>query len=163
MPNSTRSCGPCTVCCEGWLVINTEMVKSYPGNPCKDVINGKGCGIYETRPKDPCRDFFCSWVDKHDVFPDWMQPHISNAIVMHDKLPWKNRKLDLVVPVGPEIPKKTLQWLTHYAKSHNRPFVYAEHKVENGKLTGDRDIKVFAPQPLRDNVLAWFDAGNKFW
>jgi len=163
MKEQERSCGPCTSCCEGWLVINNEVVQSYPDHPCKDVICGKGCGIYETRPHDPCRDFFCSWVDKGDVFPDWMQPHLSKAIVMHDKLPWNNRKLDLVVPVGPTIPKKTLQWLIEYAKSNNRPFVYAEHKVKMGKLTGDRDIKVFAPLPMRDKILAWLDAGNKFW
>jgi len=71
--------------------------------------------------------------------------------------------LDLVVPVGSAIPQETLKWLVEHAKSNNRPFLYAEHYTENGKLTGNRDIKVFAPQPMRDNILAWLDAGNKFW
>ena len=58
MSKETRSCGNCTVCCEGWLVINTEEIKAYPGLACPDVKCGKGCGIYETRPNYPCRTFF---------------------------------------------------------------------------------------------------------
>jgi len=92
-----------------------------------------------------------------------MEPKLSSAIVMHEKLPWNNRMLDLVVPVGPAIPKRTLKWLTGYAKSHNSPFVFAKHKTKNGKYNGDTDIKVFAPEPLRSRLLAWLDAGNKFW
>lgn len=164
MSNNKRSCGTCTVCCEGWLVINVDNVKTYPGHPCEYVISCKGCGIYETRPHNPCRDFFCSWVaDNDDVIPDWMEPKRSKAIIMQDKLPWKNRKLDLVVPAAPAIPQKSMEWLVNYAKTNNRPFVYAEHHTKNGELTGNRDIKVFAPQPLRDNILSWLDEGNKFW
>ena len=164
MKSQKRSCGTCTVCCEGWLVINVESVKSYPGNPCKYVLSGKGCGIYESRPCDPCRNFYCSWVaDTEGKFPEWMKPKKSNAIVMQDKLPWNSKMLDLVVPVGPEIPHKTLTWLMEFARKHGRPFIYAEHKVKDGQLTGERDIKVYAPQPMRDNILAWLDAGNKFW
>jgi len=68
-----------------------------------------------------------------------------------------------VEPVGPSIPQATLKWLTTYAKKHNRPFVYAEHHNKHGELTGGSDIKVFAPQALRDRILTWLDAGNKFW
>ena len=50
-----------------------------------------------------------------------------------------------------------------YARKHGRPFICAVHKVKDGQLTGDRDIKVYAPQPMRDNILIWLDAGNKFW
>lgn len=82
---------------------------------------------------------------------------------MQDKLLWNGKLLDLVVPVGPVIPGKALKWLMEYAWKHGRPFICAVHKVNDGQLTGDRDIKVYAPQPMRDNILIWLDAGNKFW
>ena len=92
-----------------------------------------------------------------------MKPNASKAIVVHGRIEWNGRKLDLVVPVGPTIPKDTLKWLTQYAKTHNRPFVYAEHLMEDGNYTGQKEIKVFAPLPMRDKILAWLDEGNKFW
>ena len=162
MDTTERSCGACTVCCEGWLVINTDQIKAYPGCGCPDVIPGTGCGMYETRPNHPCRTFFCSWTEDNDM-PDWMKPNSSKAIVMRQTLDWNGRKLDLAVPVGAAIPEKTLKWLTNYARTNKRPLVYAEHYEENGILTGDRDIKVFAPDPVREKLLDWFDAGNKFW
>ena len=164
MESSSRSCGSCTACCEGWLVVNADTVKSYPGNPCKHVHSGKGCGIYESRPSNPCRIFYCDWVSDNDgKYPEWMKPNNSKAIVAFEKIPWNGKMLDLVVPVGSNIPEKTLKWLTNSARKYSRPFIFAEHEVKNGSYTGNWNFKVYAPQPMRDNILAWLDAGNKLW
>ena len=163
MKPERRSCGLCTACCEGWLVIKTNTIETYPGVPCKHVISDQGCGIYNDRTEQICSAFICSWIKDDEAFPKWMQPNLSNAIVMHRRVDWKGEKLDLVVPVGPRIPKKTLLWLNNFSRTNKRPYIYAELMVSNGKLTGNRQIKIFAPQPMRGEILAWLETGNKFW
>ncbi len=83
MKKEKRSCGSCTACCEGWLVINTEAVNAYPGHPCNQVNSGKGCKIYETRPCDPCRNFFVAGYQKAVYFlTGWNQNYPAQLLCM---------------------------------------------------------------------------------
>ena len=154
-----RECGVCRACCEGWLIIDNETIKARPGEPCKHVIN-EGCAIYSSRPEVPCKNFNCSWVKDESNFPDWMQPSNSKAIVVNSAINWRGNIFDLVVPVGKRVPPRTLKWLTDYANLKCKPFVYAEHVVENKVYVG-AETKVIAPQPLRDNLVNWLKAGNR--
>jgi Fe-S-cluster containining protein len=66
-----RSCGDCTVCC-------TVMAVRELGKPLRsrcEHLCGKGCGIYDSRPKS-CREFECVW----------LQGHIGNEEQRPDKL-----------------------------------------------------------------------------
>lgn len=76
----TRSCDGCTKCCEGYLSGTAEGKPFYPGNPCHFVQIGKGCSIYNKRPKDPCVNYLCLWRSSEDI-PMWMKPSEINAIL----------------------------------------------------------------------------------
>src|SRR5437588_9511649 len=56
---SSRRCGECTACCDGWLKINVYGVEVYPGHPCLHS-SGHHCLIYERRPSTPASGSF--WV-----------------------------------------------------------------------------------------------------
>lgn len=75
-----RSCEDCTKCCEGWLPaeINGEMM--YPGKPCGSVELGVGCTIYKDRPKEPCKNFECSWKSS-DFVPEEFSPKAMGHII----------------------------------------------------------------------------------
>jgi len=54
-----RECGDCTLCCK--LPAIKDFKDGYKW--CENCNIGKGCNIYETRPK-PCIDFDCMWKDE---------------------------------------------------------------------------------------------------
>lgn len=156
-----RQCQPCTACCDGWLVINTTVIKACPGTPCQH-ISPAGCRIYEQRPVNPCRNFDCGWVRVDSPLPDWMRPDQSGAIVQFGEIKWQGHVLDLVVPVGGEVPERTLNWLMEFANRRQVPMVYAEHVISHGVFTG-RKVMVYAHQPLRQALINWLNAGNVLW
>lgn len=73
-----RSCGSCTMCCEGTLTGKALGFDFYPGSPCGAVELGKGCTRYEERPS-MCRDFECVW-KRDSTYPSWMKPSAVNAL-----------------------------------------------------------------------------------
>jgi hypothetical protein len=72
-----RVCGTCTLCCK--VVAVTDLHKQ-PGVWCPHCVRSKGCGIYETRPKD-CRTFFCHWMVEKGLSPEWKPERAKFALV----------------------------------------------------------------------------------
>lgn len=66
----SRECGDCDVCCR-IFELDEPAVKKAAGLLCPHH-NGKGCGIYASRPQ-PCRAFFCLWRRLAD-FSDALRP-----------------------------------------------------------------------------------------
>ena len=72
----TNHCGTCTACCR---VFEVPEVKSKAGDWCQHCNIGKGCNIYDARPKT-CRDFECLWLmsqsrtDPREVLPPELRP-----------------------------------------------------------------------------------------
>ena len=62
-----RSCGTCTLCCK--LMKVSELDKPS-GTWCTHVAQGKGCGIYETRPHS-CRAFLCGYLSTEALSDAW--------------------------------------------------------------------------------------------
>jgi hypothetical protein len=54
-----RECGECTACCTVLHIDDPELQKPA-GITCANCAAGKGCTIYQTRPKT-CRSWFCGW------------------------------------------------------------------------------------------------------
>ena len=67
VPN--RDCGSCTACCRE-LGIDTPELKKAPGILCVHCVQGKGCGIHETRPPI-CRLWFCGWRQMPELDESW--------------------------------------------------------------------------------------------
>ena len=113
LPILQRSCGECTKCCEGWLEATIYGNSMHGGKPC--FYLDKGCTIYENRPKDPCREYTCAWLEE-DSFPMWMKPSSSNVIVTHKTSPDDPTvSYYQVTEAGGKIDSSVLNWLIHWA------------------------------------------------
>ena len=113
LPILQRSCGECTKCCEGWLEATIYGNSMHGGKPC--FYLDKGCTIYENRPKDPCREYTCAWLEE-DSFPMWMKPSSSNVIVTHKTDPDDPTvSYYQVTEAGGKIDSSVLNWLIHWA------------------------------------------------
>jgi len=78
---SNRSCDGCVKCCEGWLEGDVRGHKMSSGKPCFYLSsNSLGCAEYDDRPKDPCRDYRCVWLED-ETFPDELKPNASGILV----------------------------------------------------------------------------------
>ncbi len=79
-----------------------------------------------------------------------MRPDQSGAIVLLS-LPWEGELVISAVPVGPEIPQKTLDWLQAYARKHQRPMIYYSRMLESGMYTGLKQLG-YGPAAFRQKV-----------
>lgn len=61
-----------------------------------------------------------------------MKPNESGAIVRLNKLNWRGKPVIYAVPVGIEIPRKTLNWLKGFSKRSGNPLLYI--KRSDGKI-----------------------------
>lgn len=132
-----RHCKPCTACCDGWLQISIRGVAVFPGKPCPHST-GKGCGIYESRPENPCATFFCGWVRRESPLPNWMKPNNAKVIVFMKRLMWHGSPVIYALPVGRKIPDRSLNWLKQYSDKNSMPLVYAQQIEEAGDLKTDQ-------------------------
>lgn len=121
-----RGCDGCTACCDGWLFGNAHGQAFYPGRPCAFRGCG-GCKIYKDRPEDPCRSFFCAWVESFD-FPEWMKPSEAHVIVKRD-IQDGIAFLD-VIEMGQRMDARVLSWLVMYALENK---INLRYEVDRGK------------------------------
>lgn len=136
---SSRSCGTCTKCCEGWLGSAIHGKQMHKGRPCfyldKDC---SACSIYADRPQDPCVDYSCTWLlDKSDEFPMWMKPNISNVIITNREVENGGnvyRYVD-IIEAGSRMDVDVLNWLFHWVMTKG---VNVRYEVSGNKfILGD--------------------------
>jgi len=123
LENNKKSCGDCTKCCDGWL---SGTVQGHPfGNiggtriPCNFVLQGSGCGIYEKRPKNPCRNFQCAWLKIPEV-PEHLKPNLSNVIVTQ-----RGFAIYEITKAGETINSEAIDWWMEYCKINNFKLIYS--------------------------------------
>lgn len=120
---STRSCGTCTACCDGWLRIEVRGHQVSPGKPCPFRVQ-HGCSIYDERPQHPCREFICGWLVASSPLPDWMRPDKSDLIMLAANFVWHGLPVDVVVAAGERPKKKALDWLMKFSTERRRCLIY---------------------------------------
>lgn len=109
-PSIKRKCGDCTACCE-WVRGYVNGREFYPGKKCH-YLGCNRCSIYENRPSDPCVDFNCEWLlDDGTVYPEWMHPLLSKAMVL--KKSWANNTKGylLVIECGEKMDRDIYEWI----------------------------------------------------
>ncbi len=89
-----RDCGSCTLCCKVFRIVEVDKPS---GQWCRHVVQGRGCGIHETRP-EVCRHFFCFWRQNATLGPDW-KPDRSKFVLYREM---KGKRL--VVASDPSVP-----------------------------------------------------------
>jgi hypothetical protein len=157
-----RQCKPCTACCQGWLRIETPVAQATLGSPCSHCAKN-GCGIYETRPVDPCQTFNCAWRKEGSSLADWMRPDQCKAIVMFDRLKWRGQPAIVAVAVGARIPLRTVTWLQQYAQLHAQPLLLEEYEQLQGSYTGRKRIVPIGTDEFIQAMMAGFRRGEQLW
>jgi hypothetical protein len=122
IPSAERSCGTCTACCDGWLAGTIRGHDMKPGVPCHFRGNGS-CTIYEDRPVEPCRNFFCAWRTEGNPFPDSFRPDRLGVIILNRR--WSDRPVYELVAAGRDPDESLLGWMREYSGASGVPFVYA--------------------------------------
>ncbi|MDX7949599.1 hypothetical protein P7D22_00200 [Lichenihabitans sp. Uapishka_5] len=87
-----RSCGTCALCCKVFAIAELDKV---PGQWCRHVVQGRGCGIHDTRPQT-CRQFFCHWLRNPRLGPEW-QPNRAKFLIYTEM---GGRRMVVVPDVG---------------------------------------------------------------
>lgn len=118
-----RQCGDCAACCLGWVTTRVLDQDIHLGKPCR-FTDGHGCTIHQQRPAEPCKNFFCGWVEKGSALPEWMQPNRCHVIVITGRISWHGRPVDILVSAGEDPDEKLLTWYRQYSITNLRPFVY---------------------------------------
>lgn len=109
-----RKCGSCTKCCEGYLQGSANGKPFYPGRPCHFISIGKGCSIYDRRPKDPCITYQCQWLANEDI-PEWFKPNEINALITKRKIKDKPIEYWDLIEAGETLRSDVLSWIITYA------------------------------------------------
>jgi len=157
-----RQCQPCTACCDGWVQIKVKGCEAYPGHPCPHS-SGSGCNDYENRPVDPCQKFECAWVKPNSQLPLALKPNESGALVIESILVWQGLKVDLAVPVGREIPEKTLNILMQRAEKTMRPLIYQQQDPKSKVLEKNPLTLAYGPPAFQQWVLDQQALGHSLW
>ena len=157
-----RQCQPCTACCDGWVQITVKGCEAYPGKPCPQS-GESGCTDYDNRPVDPCQKFKCAWVKEGSVLPEEFRPDECGALMIEHILTWQGIKVDLAVPVGREIPEKTLVILMQLAEKNMRPLIYQQQDPKNKELEKNPLTLAYGPPAFQEWVLEQQKQGNRLW
>jgi hypothetical protein len=148
--SSARQCGECTACCDGWVTGIIEGHEMYPGNPCY-FRGDKCCTIYERRPKYPCRDFLCGWLQPGSPFPEEFRPDRLGVMVITMK--WRGREAYMLRSAGRDPDAKLIAWMREMSVRTGRPFFYEE----NGERLG------FGPLEFQLEMAEKVARGERLW
>jgi len=110
-----RNCNGCTKCCEGWLSDTIHGYKIYPNNPCR-FKSLDGCSIYQNRPKEPCINYKCAWLEDNEI-PIMFKPNESGVIIDYGGTLRSN--ILRIIGCGQEISLEILQWAKDHAQKKN--------------------------------------------
>lgn len=120
MDISSRSCGSCTKCCEGYTSGGVYGIKFGNGIPCHFVEIGLGCTIYEDRPRHPCQIYKCHWITNIDI-PEHFKPEISHIMATR-----RGQKFFVLTNVGPNPNSEVIDWYKAYCDQNGFSMAYRQ-------------------------------------
>jgi uncharacterized cysteine cluster protein YcgN (CxxCxxCC family) len=123
-----RTCGSCTKCCEGHLRGEVKGHLFFPGKPCHFLDLGKGCTIYEDRPKDPCVSYKCGWLVNVDI-PEWLKPDAVNVIIDYRTI--ESYQYINLIEAGATVSAKVLNWFIQFALNNQLNAIWRVEGEEN--------------------------------
>jgi len=134
-----RACGSCMMCCK---ILRIEELDKPTGVWCKHAVTGKGCGIYDDRPRT-CRAFFCNWMRDASLGPEW-KPDRAKLVVRVQR-----NGTNLEVSVDPSFPRAWTRQ-PYYALIKRWAQGSAQHRRYVFVSIGERTIVVL---PDRDSDI----------
>jgi hypothetical protein len=124
--STKRSCGDCTLCCEGWLGNVSHGYEMWPGRKCQFVSLEKGCTIYDQRP-DTCQKFECQWLSDERI-PEWMKPNKCGVIIREREI--DGVKFLEILEAGQKLDSEILSWALNAMTG--RVFTNLKYQVSSG-------------------------------
>lgn len=116
-----------------------------PGKPCFFCQVGEGCGIYPERPKSPCIDFRCEWLED-EGFPGFLYPKDSGIVAVRKEL--KGHQFLFFTSTGDSIPDIHLSLLIEIGvKKYGN--VAWQLRGKEVFFVGSKDFLVVAEENLR--------------
>lgn len=171
---SSRPCGECSACC---VTLGVHEINKVPGQRCRHIRDGKGCGIYSSRPKE-CRLFHCMWrfqmlgeEDRPDKSGVVLNPRSMNGVeflmvseiragaidAMAERLDALAHERNFAIIVGDLNEQKVTRVFgpssAFFELCMHNPFLVGLHivqKVESG-------ISWFVAKEAYEGSLKWFD------
>ena len=147
---STRACGSCTACCEGWAEGEIRGHRMHAGQHCHFLTAGQ-CTIYEERPQSPCRNFVCGWLLPGSPLPDDFRPDRLGVIVV--PMRWRERAAFVLLSAGQDPGPAMLAWMQAYATATGSPFFYQAE----GQRVG------YGPPEFQREMLEKVSRGERLW
>jgi hypothetical protein len=145
-----RRCGTCTACCDGWVKGTIEGHEMKPGQPCH--FRGEGCcAIYERRPKDPCRNFVCGWLQAGSPFPEEFRPDRLGVLIIPVR--WREQTAYILRSAGRDPDEALLGWMRELSRRTHRPFFYEQRGERFG----------FGPREFQEEMLARLERDERLW
>jgi len=114
-----RTCGECTVCCDGWLHADILGHHMGDGVPCHFLRAGR-CSIYQDRP-NVCRSFYCGWRLSDSRFPEEWRPDKAGFFIQPGE--WDGGRCWLVHHAGRDPGDEVLAAMREHTKSTGEPHV----------------------------------------
>jgi hypothetical protein len=145
-----RQCGECTACCDGWVAGVIEGHEMKPGTACH-FRGDHCCSIYERRPKHPCRDFVCGWLQKGSPFPEGWRPDEIGVMVIPMK--WRGHDAYVLRSAGRDPDEAMLAWMREFSERTHRPFFY--------EIAGERFG--FGPEEFQREMAERVARGEVLW
>ena len=125
MELSSRECGSCTKCCEGYNSGSAHGIKF--GNIqgrfvlCHFLEIGLGCTIYEDRPKHPCQMYKCHWLTTPDV-PEHFKPEISHIMATR-----RGQSYIVLTNAGPNPNSEVIEWYKVWCSENDFNLAYSQN------------------------------------
>ena len=135
----SRDCGSCSMCCKVFRVVEVDK---KPGQWCRHIIHGRGCGIHATRPSI-CRTFFCWYLQNAQLGPEW-KPEKAK-FVLYTEMKGKR----IVVATDPSAPAawrkpayypQIKRWAAHNPADNFQVLVF--HGTKATAVLPDRDLEL---------------------
>lgn len=140
----TRKCGECTACCEGWLRAVIHNVEMTIGNPCQYL--DKKCTIYDERPKNPCQEYRCAWLEGE--LPMSLKPNFAQIIV--SKRYYKHVEYYEATETGKKITVPVLNELIQWVCKNKKNFLY---RIRNQPYTiGTEEFMSLQNEIVNDTI-----------
>lgn len=149
-PGTTRQCGTCTACCEGWAEGEIRGHRMHPGRHCHFLTEGR-CTIYAERPQSPCRNFVCGWLMPGSPFPDAFRPDKVGVIIV--PMRWHDRPAFVLLSAGRDPDAPLLDWMRRFAAANTAPFFYQQ----DGQRIG------YGPPAFQQEMQAKLARGERLW
>ena len=92
-----------------------------------------------------------------------MKPTNGKVIVLFNKLVWNGVSVDLAVPVGKQIPPRSLEWLKKFSKENARPLLYSEQLIENSEFQKQQRFMAYGPPAFQEGMMRKMREEGKLW